>query len=50
MNETSTIFPEQPAWQGDGTHHIPFLASMVRRLDPVEGVLVIAPPEGLLDL
>ncbi len=33
-----------------GTHHIPFLASMVRRLDPVEGVLVIAPPEGLLDL
>jgi 16S rRNA processing protein RimM len=33
-----------------GTCHIPFLASFVRRLDPVEGVLVIAPPEGLLDL
>ncbi|UUX95358.1 aromatic ring-hydroxylating dioxygenase subunit alpha [Aquabacterium sp. J223] len=26
MSETSTIFPTQPHWEGDGTHRIPFLA------------------------
>lgn len=25
MNETSTVFPEQPVWEGEGTHRIPFL-------------------------
>jgi salicylate 5-hydroxylase large subunit len=25
MNETSTVFPDQPVWEGDGTHRIPFL-------------------------
>ena len=26
MNETSTVFPDQPVWEGDGTHRIPFRA------------------------
>ena len=26
MNDTSSIFPEHPTWEGDGTYHIPFLA------------------------
>ena len=26
MNDTSSIFPERPAWEGDGTYRIPFLA------------------------
>ena len=26
MNETSTVFPEQPVWESDGTHRIPFVA------------------------
>ena len=26
MNETSTIFPDQPIWESDGTHRIPFRA------------------------
>ena len=25
MSETSTVFPEQPVWESDGTHRIPFL-------------------------
>ena len=33
-----------------GTHHIPFLKSIVREVDPEAGTLVIDPPEGLLDL
>ncbi len=33
-----------------GTVHVPFLESIVERLDPEEGILVIDPPEGLLDL
>ena len=26
MQEPSTVFPAEPAWPGEGTHHIPFLA------------------------
>ena len=26
MNEASTTFPDQPAWESDGTHRIPFRA------------------------
>ena len=26
MNETSTVFPAEARWEGDGTHRIPFLA------------------------
>jgi salicylate 5-hydroxylase large subunit len=26
MNETSTVFPTEAHWEGDGTHRIPFLA------------------------
>ncbi|OYU82764.1 MAG: salicylate hydroxylase, partial [Burkholderiales bacterium PBB5] len=26
MQEPSTVFPSEPAWPGEGTHHIPFLA------------------------
>ena len=26
MSETSTLFPSEPHWEGDGTHRIPFLA------------------------
>ena len=33
-----------------GTHHIPFLKTVVQRVDPESGTLVIDPPEGLLDL
>jgi 16S rRNA processing protein RimM len=33
-----------------GVHHIPFLQTIVREMDVEGGVLVIAPPEGLLDL
>ena len=25
MNETSTVFPDTPVWEDDGTHRIPFL-------------------------
>ena len=34
----------------EGVHYIPFLESLVRMLDVEEGILVIDPPEGLLDL
>jgi len=33
-----------------GTHHIPFLRSIVREIDVEGGTLVIDPPEGLLEL
>lgn len=33
-----------------GTHFIPFLASLVRDVDPEAGIMVIDPPEGLLEL
>lgn len=33
-----------------GIVHIPFLESIVRVVDTAEGILVIDPPEGLLDL
>ena len=33
-----------------GTHHIPFLRSIVREIDVEGGRLVIDPPEGLLEL
>lgn len=33
-----------------GLHHIPFLKSIVREVDPGAGKLIIDPPEGLLDL
>jgi len=33
-----------------GTHHIPFLESIVREVDLGGGTLVIDPPEGLLEL
>ncbi|MGA1288888.1 MAG: salicylate hydroxylase, partial [Rubrivivax sp.] len=26
MHPESTVFPTTPAWEGDGTHRIPFLA------------------------
>ena len=26
MPSTSTVFPDQPVWEGDGTHRIPFVA------------------------
>jgi 16S rRNA processing protein RimM len=32
------------------TRFIPFLKSIVHRVDPEEGVLVVDPPEGLLDI
>ena len=33
-----------------GTHHLPFLKSIVREVDADSGILVIDPPDGLLDL
>lgn len=33
-----------------GLCHIPFLESIVRRVDVEAGLMVVAPPEGLLDL
>jgi 16S rRNA processing protein RimM len=33
-----------------GVHHIPFLKSIVRELDTQQKIMVIDPPEGLLDL
>jgi 16S rRNA processing protein RimM len=34
----------------DRTHFVPFLESFIHRLDAEEGVLILDPPEGLLDL
>jgi 16S rRNA processing protein RimM len=34
----------------DGTHFVPFLASIVVEVDPENGRMIIDPPEGLLDL
>jgi 16S rRNA processing protein RimM len=33
-----------------GTHHIPFLESIIREVDPEAGTLIIDPPDGILDL
>jgi 16S rRNA processing protein RimM len=33
-----------------GTHHIPFLSAIVKEVDVEGGILVIDPPEGLLEL
>lgn len=32
------------------THYLPFLASIVRELDLEKGVMIVDPPEGLLEL
>lgn len=32
------------------THFIPFLDTLVRSVDPAAGIMVIDPPEGLLDI
>jgi 16S rRNA processing protein RimM len=34
----------------EGLHHIPFLKSIVREVDPEAVTMVIDPPEGLLEL
>jgi len=33
-----------------GTHHVPFLKSIIQAVDPESGTIVIDPPSGLLDL
>ena len=55
VGEVVEVFELQPAdllqVRGPGgTHHIPFLKSIVRRVDVEGGILVVDPPEGLLDL
>jgi 16S rRNA processing protein RimM len=34
----------------DGTHYLPFLASIVQEVDLEAGVMIVDPPEGLLEL
>jgi 16S rRNA processing protein RimM len=55
VGEVVEVFELQPAdllqVRGPvGTHHIPFLKSIVRGVDVENGVLVVDLPEGLLDL